>query len=217
MIIYPTETAYAVGCAATDEKAIERIFQIKGRAKRKTLPLIVGSLAMAKKWFLFNKKELALAKKFWPGPLTLVLPIRRKPTRLFSAIAENRRVGRKRLSRQVVAKNDTAAVRVSGSRFVRRLVEALGEPLVSTSANISGRGECYSLSAAKKQLGEKMKLVDLAVDAGRLPKRLPSTIARVEDGKITVLREGPIKLERLVMVIPSEAKMNPNLKDLSQL
>ena len=73
VIVYPTETCYALGCDATSEKACKRIFEIKKRSKEKKLPIIVANLKMAKEYACFDKDALKLAKAFWPGPLTLLL------------------------------------------------------------------------------------------------------------------------------------------------
>lgn len=73
-IVYPTETAYALGCDATNKKAMAKIFKIKNRSKDKKLPVICATKRMAADLFKFGKMERKLAKKYWPGPLTIVLP-----------------------------------------------------------------------------------------------------------------------------------------------
>src|SRR3989338_1076856 len=75
VLIYPTETAYALGCDAANQKAVDLIFKIKKRPENKTLPLIADSLTMVKKYCRLSTAEERLAKKYWPGPLTLILRI----------------------------------------------------------------------------------------------------------------------------------------------
>ena len=80
LVVYPTETAYALGCDAKNARAMRRIRTVKGREKSKPLPLIAASLSMATRLANFDVFSLALAKKHWPGPLTLILPVPRKFT-----------------------------------------------------------------------------------------------------------------------------------------
>ena len=172
VIVYPTETCYALGCDATNEKACKRIFEIKKRSKEKKLPIIVANLKMAKEYAYFNKDALKLAKAFWPGPLTLLLKKKRKLSRF---------VGK--------------GIRVSSNQIARELSKKLGKPIVATSANISGRENCYSIKEVLKQ-GIK---ADLYLDAGKLKKVKPSTIFDVE--KRVIVRKGPISLKEIMKIL----------------
>jgi len=73
IFLYPTDTAYAIGCDSTDEKSVKKIFEIKKRSKTKPLPLIASSFGMVKKWCEISGVALKIAKENWPGPITLVL------------------------------------------------------------------------------------------------------------------------------------------------
>lgn len=180
VIIYPTETAYGLGADATNQRAVNLVFVLKKRPKSKSLPLIASSLAMVRRFCLLSKKELALAKKYWPGPLTLVLRVKKNCD----------------LARGTVAQDKTVAVRVSGHPLARRLARALGQPLVSTSANLAGRSECYSVAEVHKQLGWGILKNVAVLDGGRLSKRKPTTIARVqENGAIKILRQGVVRVK----------------------
>jgi L-threonylcarbamoyladenylate synthase len=174
VIVYPTETSYALGCDATNDKACKRIFRIKKRSKEKKLPIIVANLKMAKEYAYFNKDALKLAKTFWPGPLTLLLKKKRKLSRF---------VGK--------------GIRISSNPIARELSKKLGKPIVATSANISGRENCYSIKEVLKQ-GIK---ADLYLDAGKLKKVKPSTIFDVEERKI--IREGPISFKKIMKALKS--------------
>jgi len=116
VIVYPTETCYALGCDVTNEKACKRILEIKKRSKKKKSPIIIANLKMTKEYAYFNKDALKLVKVFWPGPLTLLLKKKRKLSRF---------VGR--------------GIRVSSNPIARELSKKLKKPIVATSANISGR------------------------------------------------------------------------------
>ena len=176
LVIYPTETAYAIGADAANQKATRKIFQVKGRNTNKPLPLIVASLSMAERYCDFSKKMRSLVKKYWPGPLTIIAHIKSGS-----------------LSRAVTKKDKTVAVRVSPHPKARSLSKLLGRPIVSTSANISGHGNCYSPRSVKRFFScSPMKIYFLS--GGILPRRKPSTIVTIKNGKLIVLRRGSIKV-----------------------
>ena len=172
LVVYPTETCYGLGCAATDEKAIAKVFAAKRRGPEKALSIIVSGIPMAKNFAVLDGCSVRLAKKFFPGPLTLVAE--KTP-----AVPD-------------VLSKDGIAFRVSSNRFARSVIERLGQPIVSSSANFEGGPEIYSgWLAAKKFSG----IADLAVDAGVLERNLPSTIFDCRKKK--VLRPGAISGARI--------------------
>lgn len=188
VIIYPTDTAYALGCDAGNEDAAAKVLKIKKRKNKKSLPVIVSDIKMAKKFFFLNNKEAKLAKKFWPiygfkfispnqGKVSLVLPSS-------TGIAKN-----------VMANDKTIAVRVPLSKWAQELAFRLGRPIVSTSANLSGAEACYAMQDIEKSFNNKLKQVDLLLDAGELSRVLPSTIVRVKEDEMEILREGSAKVE----------------------
>lgn len=167
LVVYPTETAYALGCDSTNPKALRQIYKVKGRSLGKQLPLIVTSLIAARRAAVFNAEALRLARRYWPGPLTLVLPERSK------------------------SKRRTVALRVSPHPIARALAARLGRPIVSTSANRSGEPTKYTIISVIHDLGLKP---DFVLDAGTLKWTPPSTIIGFEKGQPKVLRSGPINL-----------------------
>src|SRR3989344_3374347 len=158
VVAAPTETAYGLIADAMSLRAVKKIFLIKGRSKIKPLPLIAASFAMVKKFFYLNKRESDLAKKYWPGPLTLLLKPKKKFPRALA-------LGRKKL-----------AVRVSSSAIIRKISARVGNPVTATSANKSGAGECYSALCVEKSFRYIKKAPDMILDAGALARKLPSTI-----------------------------------------
>jgi len=178
LVVYPTETSYGLGADATNEVAVRKIFAIKKRSSEKSLPMIVGSLRQAEKFVRFSSVARRLGHRYWPGPLTLVLPIK-SGVNLAIGVRFHGTV------------HGTAAVRVSSHPIARAIVQRLGRPLVSTSANISGKIPCYSIATCKKQFGRRAKDI-IFVDGGRLKKQPPSTIVSVIGKKITVIRQGLI-------------------------
>ncbi len=186
VIVYPTETAYGLGCDATNVHAVKRIFKIKGRSSKKPLPLIVGNRAMAERVIQFDALIARLADRAWPGPLTVVAESRIKNNEL--------RIGH--WAHLVSAGTGSIGVRVSALPFARKLSEKLGKPIVATSANYADGGECYTLIDVLKQFDQKY-LPDLCIDGGRLRHCKPSTIITVRDGHIVTLRRGPISIGKL--------------------
>ena len=175
IIVYPTDTAYALGAKFSDKKAAARIYKIKRRPKGKPLPVIAASLTMARKFFKFSPQEFMLAKRYWPGPLSLLLQLKFPISNFQFPIL--------------------VVVRVPDSEIARKLSRAVGDPIISTSANLSGAGECYSPKEILRQFQNHKYQPDLIFDDGRLRRKKPSTIVKVNGDKIDVLRRGPIKIK----------------------
>lgn len=169
VIAYPTETTYGLGCDPRNAKAIARIYRMKGREKKKPFLLVASSEMQVRKVARLEGATRALANRYWPGPLTLVLP----------------RVNGK----------GKIAIRVSSSPYVQSLCRAFGYPIVSTSANRSGEPECRSGRAVRRVFAAQKEKPDGILDTGALPRRKPSTIARVHsDGSVKILRQGAVRL-----------------------
>lgn len=167
--IFPTETCYGIGCDATDETAIKRIFEIKKRNRKKALPVITGDIQTAKRYCYITGDAEKLIKKFMPGPLTLVVKAKAN------------------LPKALTANSGKIAFRISGNKIANALAKRLGKPLVATSANLEGKKEIYS---GKEAIEKFANCVDLIIDAGALPKRKPSTVYDALGKKI--LRTGEI-------------------------
>lgn len=171
LVIYPTDTLYAIGCRATDGAAIARLRAAKGREADKPLPVIAADLAqvraIAAEWSAAAQR---LADAFWPGPLTLVVP------------------AASTLPSELLAGAGTVAVRVPASDVARALARIAG-PLVATSANLAGGAPCVTIDSAMSAF----PLATLAFDIGTL-KGAPSTIVDATDleGGVRILRDGRI-------------------------
>jgi len=179
VVVYPTDTAYGLGCDATNAKAVAKIFKIKSRDAKKALPVICADVKMVKIFFGIVHRSLFIVHKHWPGPLSIVLKAKK-------GIAK------------ATLHEGTAAVRVPDSDIARLLSKYLGRPLVATSANISGQPACYSVRGFLEQFRRQSSPVLgrglVIIDAGALRRRRPSTIVKIdESGKVEVLRKGPIK------------------------
>lgn len=183
VVVYPTETAYGLGADATNTRAVDHVFGLKDRARTKSVLLLMKDIAMVKRYARVNKEEARLMKKYWPGPLTIVVHVKNNM--------------RGKLAKGVVAKDGTIAVRVSSNKVARALVKGLGKPLVSTSANRAGGATAYSVAGVQKQLSTRLCAVQFPYyiyDAGSLPHRKVSTIVRVHKEWIDVLRQGAVRL-----------------------
>ena len=169
LVVYPTDTVYGLGCDPFDDAAVGRLFGAKGRGS-KAVPVLCGSAEKAAAIVQLNPKSLALAKEHWPGPLTIVAPLRRNVPDLLHSGTGN------------------LGVRVPGLASCMELIDACGGWLTGTSANVSGSPSSRSAADAVAQLGEK---VDLILDGGVLGGK-ESTVVQVEGDSVTILRTGPI-------------------------
>ncbi len=176
-VVYPTETAYGLGADPFCLVAVKKIYQIKGRNFKKPLPLIADSYKTVEKYFFLTALEKNLAKRYWPGPLTILLKSKKQLTKLKDFF-----------------KVERIAVRVSSSKTACQLARGCKGLVTATSANISGAGECYSIVALKKQFDSSLYKPDLILDDGRLKKIRPSTMVIIEGRKISILRQGSLKL-----------------------
>lgn len=177
-VAVPTETVYGLAADATDSRAVAGIYAAKGRPSFNPLIVHVPNLAAAERIARFDDAARDLAQRFWPGPLTLVLPVRDD-----AGIAS-----------LVTAGLSTIALRVPAHRAMQALLEATGRPLAAPSANASGSISPTRAEHVAASLGGRIPLV---IDDGATPAGLESTI--VQDGRI--LRPGPLTAEALGLEI----------------
>jgi len=177
VFIYPTETLYGLGGDCFSRKVIKRIFSVKYRSLSKPLAVVVSDLDMMDK--IVNEKPVIfhkLAQNFWPGALTLVLK------------------AAPHLPVELLGPGGTIAVRQTGSAWLRRLISFCGFPLISTSANLSGRKNILDPAHAYDLFKGK---VDLVIDGGILAGDRSSTIVDLTLPEPKILREGVFSKEEL--------------------
>jgi len=179
ILVFPTDTIYGIGCDPYNDKAVERIFAIKGRDEKKPLPVLAYSTADAEKIVSLGDAGRVLAKKYWPGVLTIVAPI-----------------ADKKISRRVTAAGSSLAVRVPANKCILSLLKRC-KYLVGTSANPSGEGPGKS---AQEVLNSSLKGYDALLDGGPVEKGIESTIVDIT-GRPNVLREGTIKANEVMQLL----------------
>src|SRR5690606_30964623 len=177
-VAVPTETVYGLAADARNAEAVARIYAAKGRPDFNPLIVHVPTLGVAETLGEFGAAERALATRFWPGPLTLVVP--RTPGCPVASIA--------------TAGLDTIALRVPGHRAMQALLVESGAPLAAPSANASGRVSPTKAEHVLASLGGRIALV---IDDGPTTAGVESTIARVRDGAVEILRPGPVTADML--------------------
>lgn len=178
-VVYPTDTSYGLAVDATNIRAIRKLYKIKGRKFNKPVHVVAPSVAYAKNFVRWNSTALKLAKKFWPGPLTLVLPV-----------VKGRDLSLRRLS----ADTGFLGIRMPNNKIALDLSRALKHPITATSANKSGRPDCYSADDVIKQFETSRHKPDIIINAGRLPRRRPSTVVKLSGHQIEILRQGPVRI-----------------------
>ena len=163
LVIFPTETVYGIAANLSDEKAIDRLYRIKDRPKDKPLTVHISSMAMIEKMgCILTKKASRLIKKFWPGPLTIILKSKSGPT---------------------------VGFRMPANKIALELIRSAGIPIVAPSANLSGKAAPLSAEDAMLDLSEK---VDIVLDGGRTSIGVESTVVDLTVTPPKVLREGAI-------------------------
>ena len=182
LVAIPTETVYGLAADATSGEAVARIFEAKGRPRFNPLIAHVDTMAMAERIGRFDALSRQLADAFWPGPLTIVLPL----------------AGRGAVHPLVTAGLDTVALRMPKG-FAAALIGRLGRPLAAPSANSSGKVSCTTAHAVEADLGARIGLI---VDGGQTPVGVESTIVKVEDGRLLLLRPGGVTAEELARIAP---------------
>ncbi len=174
IVLYPTDTVFGLGVDATDPAALEALQELKGREVGKYFPIIVSDTQMARHYALMTPLAERLAKKFWPGKLTLVLTAQNLPAEL---LAPNRTVG----------------IRVPNHPVALELVRKAGAPLTATSANVSGQRTERTVPEILVQFGSKSKKIMFnAAWPQELPPSEPSTVVDARGERPVVLREGAL-------------------------
>jgi L-threonylcarbamoyladenylate synthase len=175
VVVFPTDTVYGIGCDPYNKEAIQKIYKIKSREKSKSFPILVFSKDVASRIVEFDKDSENIAKKIWPGPLTLILKLTDESLR------ESLDIGNK------------IAIRVPNHPCTLKLLKKCNI-IVGTSANVSGSNsfidpqECY----------QNIEDYDLFLDGGKIINGRESTIAEFTKGKLKIHREGALTQKEIL-------------------
>lgn len=180
IVAVPTETVYGLAGDATSPRAVAAIYAAKGRPDFNPLIVHVRDLDHAQEIGEFDAESAVLARTWWPGPLTLVVPVRSGAG----------------LARGVTAGLSTVALRAPAHRAMRALLDITGKPLAAPSANASGT---ISPTRAGHVLHSLDGRISLVIDDGATQGGIESTIVTVSDGQVRLLRPGPIVIEHAVV------------------
>ncbi len=175
LVAFPTETVYGLGGNALSDAAVASIYETKGRPTFNPLIVHVPSQAEAEKYVVFNDVAKKLAAKFWPGPLTLVLPRRADCP----------------LSLLVSAGLDTVAIRVPAHPLAQSLLKACGLPIAAPSANKSGHVSPTLAAHVREEFGDSVMILD----GGACDVGIESTVVDVSENTPVVLRPGSVMME----------------------
>ncbi len=181
VLAFPTETFYGLACDGNNEKAVARLFEIKGRRFDKPVPVIIGDReALEDLAEEIPREAEKLMDAFWPGPLTLVLKALQT------------------VNPRLTAGSGKIGVRLSSHPLARRLARGLGGPVTATSANRAGEKECSSAVEVLSALGDR---IDGLVDGGRTPGGKGSTLVDVTVDPPAILRDGVISADRIWSIL----------------
>ena len=183
VVALPTDTFYGLAVDPVNLHAVDRIYDIKSRARHKPLSLLIADVAQA--YELAREMDTAfdrLAEKFWPGPLTIII-----------------KAGSK-LPLRVTANTGNVALRVPEASIARAVVARLGLPITATSANLHGYPECTYANCVREQLGDQVPLI---VDGGPTARSVPTTIVDLSGGGNSwmIVREGAIPTHEIALTL----------------
>ena len=176
VVVFPTDTVYGIGCNPYNVNSVNKIYEIKSRDKIKSLPVLAYSLDIVKEITIIDKFTEKIIKKYWPGPLTLILTLTDQ-----------------KLKESLKLQNKIA-VRIPDSKCTLKLLEKC-KLLVGTSANISGNSSYTNPDECIKNI----KNYDVFLNGGTITSKGESTIIEIENEKIKIIRDGALKAEDIMI------------------
>ena len=179
VVVYPTDTVYGIGCDVFNQEAVKRVYEAKQR-EAKPMPVLCSSLDDVLRVCSISGEALRIAHMVWPGPVSIIAPKRPE------------------LPDLVTSGMDEVAVRIPASLPVLEVMRIAETPIVGTSANISGRPPPRGADEVSPEL---LSRVDLLLDGGRSRYGEPSTVIKIEGGRLLVLREGALRRGELAELL----------------
>lgn len=175
IIAFPTETVYGIGCLLNQTKSVEKIFELKGRNKRKPLAVHISDLSMVDQ-LSGNVPDVfyKIAEKFMPGPISIIIDKKES------------------VSDMITSGLNSIGVRFPDNEIFNAICKNAGQPIVATSANISGEISSVDANSVVKSFNGKIPLI---IDDGETKYKQDSTVIKISGNKISVLRNGAIDIE----------------------
>lgn len=176
IIVFPTDTAFGIGCRIDRKDSVERLFALRRRPREKAVPVLVDSVEMAQEYLapIPEKVRHSLMEKYWPGGLTIILPCRTE-----------------KVPTLVRGGGATIGVRQPNNASILKIIQGVGVPILGPSANFSGETTPHSLSEVDPEL---IRLVDYVVP-GECKTKFPSTVIDCTKEPWQIVREGAVRLE----------------------
>lgn len=176
IIIFPTDTAYGIGCRIDRELSVKRLFDIRKRVESKATPVLVSDIDMARDYLLEIPEDVKdkLIKKYWPGALTIILPcIKNKVPFLVRGGGNN------------------LGIRIPNSKLILEIIKKVGVPILASSANFSGEKTPFTLDDLDKNL---VKLVDMVIEGDKSSNNTASTVIDCSAVPWKILRKGQVDI-----------------------
>jgi len=183
LICFPTDTVYGLGCDPLDALAIEKILATKGRGQ-KAMPVLVRGMQDAEHLAVFSENARRLAERYWPGPLTIVLPAKDHVP-------------------SILAPEGTIGLRSPRHTICQQLLGLCSGNLVGTSANLTGKPPAISVEQIVEQLG---KHVDVVVDGGKSPVGIASTVVDLTQNHLIIIREGQVSRLEILSFLKAKSR-----------
>ena len=175
LVVFPSDTVYILAVDPTNKSAVEKLLAFKNRWVGKAISIAVLDKKMALDYVKLNENGESIYKNLLPGPFTIVSN------------------GKHKTAKGIEAENGTLGIRIPDNKYIRDLIKLLGKPVTATSANLSGRTPNYSIASFLRPLSNKKKeMIDLIVDAGKLPRNKPSTVIDATEAELKILRRGDL-------------------------
>jgi len=171
LVILPTDTIYGIAADANSDSAIQKIYNLKKRSKKKPIAIFLKNIIEIEKNFILNDLEREIIQKYIPGAITIIL--RPKKNNKFSKLLNQN--------------NDSVAVRIPNHKFCLKLLNEFSGPIAISSSNVSGQKEINNINLLEKQFNND---VDLIIEGELGKKQIASTIIKIENNEVKILRQG---------------------------
>ncbi len=180
IVIHPTETCYGIACDMTNVDAVRRMFTLKERPLSQPVSALFASIDASKEYVDWSERALELGKKYLPGPLTMILPVHDEKKMSIHPVVD------------VDPSSLTLGIRISSNNVAMDLAKQAKIPISTTSANVHGKPEPYSLEDLLAQFSKEALEPVWMLNAGTLPHAKPSTIVSIKGDTMTLVREGDV-------------------------